>query len=743
MNTSSKRNNFKAFKQLDAKDCGPTCLRMVANYYGKSISLNTLRQKTGLGREGVNLFGICQAAENIGLRTKASKTSIDKLISERPLPCILHWKQNHFVVLYKIKRKIFYIADPETGKYPLTQSEFEKAWCIFSTPETKVGVSLFLDPTTSFYQNQDEPSADNFTIASLYKYLLTHKKLIIQLVFSLILISIFQLLLPLLTAQVVDQGIKLHNIQLITLILTGQVLIYISQSLVTHLRNWTLIHISTRLNLNILSEFIAKIISLPVTFFESRLTGDILRRIDDHKRIETLLTGTSINTLFSAFNILLLSTVLLFYNQTIFIIFLVSTIVYISWLLLFLKKRRKLDFRNFTLQSKSHNQAIELIKGMSEIKLSGSEIKKRWEWEETQFGLFRLEYSSLRLNLLQDVGTFLISQSKNLSIVLISAIAVMNDQITIGAMLAIQVIVGELNSPVQQLVTLVQQLQDAKIAIERMNDLYSLPSESLNTGKTIDPMSVQKDIYVNNISFSYPGAGNKPVISNLTFKIPAGKTTAIVGASGSGKSTILKLLINFYEPTTGDIKLGDVALNKLEKQNWRKKCGAVLHDGFIFSDTVAGNIAIGEEDPNVDRLSISINIANLQDLIDALPFGLNTKIGDEGIGISQGQKQRILIARAVYKNPNFIFFDEATNALDANNETTISQNLQEFFRGKTVVIVAHRLSTVKNADNIIVLKNGTITEQGTHLQLLSRKSAYYELVHKQLEKNHELIQYSK
>lgn len=724
---------FPFYKQQDAMDCGPSCLRMISKFYGKHYSLRKLRQEAGIGKDGVSLLGISEAAESIGFRSKATRISMEKISAEKPIPCILHWEQRHFVVLYKIRRNSFYISDPAKGKVIYNRREFAKSWCYMNTPDSKMGIGLFLEPTTTFFKNQEE-TEQRVSMKLLYNYLFGYRTLLLQLLFGLLAGSILQLILPFLTQSIVDIGISSRSLNFISLVLIGQLFLMAGQTIVGFIRNWITLHIGTRVNLSILSDFVIKIMKLPPTFFESRLTGDILQRIGDHKRIENFLTGSTLNILLSVFNIVALSVLLIFYDTRIFLIFLSASALYIGWITLFLKKRRELDGRNFHLASRSHNQVIQLIRGMLDIKLSGSERFKRWEWEDTQAGLFRLEIKGLSLSQYQESGAFLINQVKNVFIIFLSARAVMNGQMSFGAMLAIQIIIGELNGPIQQLVILILAIQDAKISLERLNDVYSMDDESKAETHRFDSLPTAKDLYLDNVSFCYPGAGNLPVFSDLNIIIPSGKKTAIVGSSGSGKTTLLKLLLNFYQATQGEIKVGDIRLDNIKQKLWRSKCGAVLQDGFIFSDTIAGNIAVGEERIDMERLREAIRISNLEQFIDTLPLGLHTKIGDEGNGLSQGQRQRILIARAVYKDPDYILFDEATNSLDANNEAQIVRNLETFFEGRTVVIVAHRLSTIRDADQIIVLEKGKVAEIGNHHELLSRQGIYYELVKRQLEK---------
>ncbi len=712
-------------------DCGPTCLRMIARHYGKNFSLQRLREISGINREGVSLLGISEAAEKIGFRTTGIKLSLSQ-IKEVEFPMILHWDQNHFVVLYKIKRNKFFVADPAKGLIEYTETEFSKHWLSTTSGGESEGVLLTLSPSPDFY-TQDGDKNDGLDFSYLLKYLYRYKQLVIQLFVGLGVGSLLQLILPFLTQSVVDIGINTRNLNFIYIILIAQTMLFIGRMSVDFIRSWILLHISTRINISILTDFLIKLMKLPMGYFDTKMTGDILQRMNDQKRIESFLTGSTLSVIFSMFNLVIFAVVLAYYNINIFIIFVVSSILYSLWVVFFLKRRRELDFKRFDISAKNQSSVVQLISGMQEIKLNNCEQQKRWEWERIQAGLFRFNVKSLALGQYQQAGTFFINEGKNILITFLVAKSVIDGQLTLGAMMAVQYIIGQLNSPIEQMLGFVQQLQDAKISLERLNEIREMDDEEPLDKTFIRELPEDKSINIENLSFTYPGAGNEPVLSKIDLSIPAGKTTAIVGMSGSGKTTILKLLLRFYEPQKGDIKIGNSYLNQVSFRYWRGLCGVVMQDGFIFSDSIAKNIAVGDEYPNMAKLKHAINVANINDFVESLPLGLNTKIGSEGNGISQGQKQRILIARAVYKDPEYIFFDEATNALDANNEKVIMENLESFFKGRTVVVVAHRLSTVKNADNIIVLDKGAIIEQGTHAELTQSKGEYYQLVKNQLE----------
>ncbi|MCX2485016.1 peptidase domain-containing ABC transporter [Pedobacter sp. MR2016-24] len=729
--------SFPNYHQFDQMDCGPTCLRIIAKYYGKNFSLERLRNISGINREGVSLLGISEAAEKIGFRTTGLKLGISEIV-KIDLPCVLHWRNNHFVVLYKISKRsdrnkrTFYISDPDKGLLKYTQVEFSKCWRNNFTYNNEEGIVLSLSPGPEFYaENEDDSKEMEFSY--LFSYLFKYKKLLIQLILSLGVGSVLQLILPFLTQSIVDVGINTRSLNFIYIILIAQTMLLFGRMSVDFIRSWILLHITTRLNISILTDFLIKLMKLPVSFFDTKMTGDIMQRMTDQSRIQNFLTGSSLITIFSLSNLLIFGFVLAYYNATVFIIFLASTGLYMSWIFIFLRKRREIDFRRFDVASENQSSIVELINGMQEIKLNNCERQKRWEWERIQASLFKFNVKSLALGQYQQFGTFFINEGKNILITFIVAKLVIDGELTLGAMMAIQYIVGQLNSPIEQLLGFLQQFQDAKISLERLNEIHKLKDEEPAYGKFIQELPFEKHITLQNINFSYPGAGNDSVLRNINLHIPEGKTTAIVGMSGSGKTTILKLLLRFYDPQKGEIKIGSTQLNQIGYRYWRSKCGIVMQDGFIFSDTIAKNIAVGDEYPNMSKLYNAIKVANIHDYINELPQGLGTKIGSSGNGISQGQRQRILIARAVYKNPDFMFFDEATNSLDANNEKVIMENLTSFFKGRTVVVVAHRLSTVRNADNIIVLDKGEIIEHGPHQQLVTANGVYYNLVKNQLE----------
>lgn len=720
---------FPIYKQPDQMDCGPTCLRMVAKHYGRNFTVQTLRKLCEINREGVSLLGISDAAEKIGFRSLGVKLNITQL-KEAELPCILHWRQNHFVVLYKIKNHKYYLADPASGLVSLSETDFARNW--LNDEEKVEGIALLLAPTPQFYEQDDEKGTE-VSWSFLFRYLIAYRKLVVQLLFGLGIGSLLQLITPFLTQSIVDIGINTRNLNFIYIILIAQIALIIGRVSVEFIRSWILLHISTRINISILTDFLIKLMKLPMSFFDTKMTGDIMQRMSDQRNIQSFLTGSTLTTIFSMFNLVVFSVVLAYYNIGVFFVFAVSSALYIIWIVLFLKRRRALNYKSFEVSAKNQSSIVQLIGGMQEIKLNNCEQQKRWEWEHIQARLFKFSVKSLALSQYQQGGATFINEGKNILITFLSAQAVINGNLTLGAMVAVQYIVGQLSSPIEQLLGFMQGFQDAKISLERLNEIHQMEDEEPVNREWNHNLPENKSLDIKSLTFRYPGAGNEPVLENIDLKIPEGKTTAIVGMSGSGKTTILKLLLRFYEPQKGEIMVGEQSLHNIGFKTWRGQCGVVMQDGFIFSDSIERNIAVGDDYPDKKKLAHAIKVANIQDFIDNLPLGLNTKIGAEGNGISQGQRQRMLIARAVYKNPQYIFFDEATNALDANNERVIMDNLAEFFKGRTVIIVAHRLSTVSNADNIILLDKGRIIEQGTHHELTALKGDYYKLVKNQLE----------
>ena len=723
---------FPFYQQFDAMDCGPSCLRMVAKYYGKHFTTESLREKSYITREGVSLLGISDAAESIGMRSMGVKITFEQLKKEAPLPCVAHWGQEHFVVVYKIQKGKVYVADPAFGRLEYSEKEFKEKWISTVSGGEEKGVCLLLQPTPEFYQEADE-KVKRTGFQFVLNYLKPYRKLVIQLLLGFLLGSLIQLVLPFLTQSVVDIGINNQDIGFIYLVLIAQLVLFISRMSVEFIRSWILLHISTRINISIISDFLIKLMKLPLGFFDSKMIGDILQRIEDHDRIERFLTAQSIGILFSVFSLVIFAIVLAIYSWTIFIIFVIGSALYFVWIYVFMNRRRELDYKRFTKLSENQSKLIQIINGMQEIKLNNYEKEKRWEWERVQAGLFKVSVKSLALQQYQDAGSVFINETKNILIIIISATAVVKGELTLGMMLAIQYIIGQLNSPLRQLIQFMHNAQDAKISLERLAEIHDKKDEADADASYVKSLPVNKSITISNLVFQYEGPRSPKVLNNINLDIPENKTTAIVGTSGSGKTTLIKLLLGFYPPVEGDIKIGGTRLANFSPKMWRNNCGVVMQDGFIFSDSIAKNIVVNDDVVDKERMLNAVKMANIQDYIESLPLSYNTKIGQEGVGLSQGQKQRILIARAIYKSPEYLFFDEATNALDANNERMIMENMEKVTAGKTVVVVAHRLSTVKNADQIVVLEAAEIVEKGTHDELIRKKGKYFELVKNQLE----------
>jgi len=711
---------------------------MIARYYGKHYSLETLRQQSFITREGVSMLGISDAAEYIGFRTTGVMISFEQLVEEAPLPFIVHWKQNHFVVVYDIKKDKkkghrIYVADPALGLTKYDEADFKKCWLSTKKENEEKGAVLLLQPGPEFLNRDDEKENRNRSLRYFLWYLTPYKSQLGQLILGMLVISILQLIFPFLTQSLVDIGIRDGNLSFITLILIAQLVIFVARLSVEFIRSWIMLHMNTRINIALISDFLAKLMKLPLRYFDTKMTGDIMQRIGDHGRIESFLTGSSISTLFSFVNFFIFAFVLAYYNLIILGIFLVGNTLYVIWILLFMKYRRELDHRRFAQSAGEQSNIIQLITGMQEIKLNNCEKQKRWQWERIQVKLFKISIKGMALEQIQQVGSVFFSQTTNIIVSFIAAKAVVEGQMTLGMMMAITYIIGQLSAPVEQFVGFARSFQDAKISLERLNEVHGKEDEEDTILNKLTVLPERKDITLENLSFSYDGADRDYVLDNISLVVPHQKVTAIIGASGSGKTTLIKLLLGFYEPNKGTIKVGETPLNFINPHLWRSKTGSVMQDGFIFSESIAQNIAVGDDHPDIEKLRHAVTVANIRDFIDSLPMGYNTKIGMEGNGISQGQRQRMLIARAVYKNPEFIFLDEATNALDANNEKEIMKHLHEFYKGRTVIVVAHRLSTVRDADKIVVLDEGKVAEEGTHEELTRLRGKYYELVKNQLE----------
>ena len=785
---------FPTYIQADSKDCGPTCLKIISKHYGKVLNIQTLRNLSETTREGSNLLNVSDAAEKIGFRSLGVKLDLARL-QEVPLPCVLHWNNDHYVVLYKCpltpeggilkclfkENTNYLISDPAIGLIEYTQEEFLKFWIGNNATETtEEGIALLLEPTPKFYQSEFEEESNNvFGFGLLFKYILPYKSFIIQLSIGLLAGSLLQLVFPFLTQSVVDVGIQNQNISFVYMVLMAQLFLFFGRTALELIRSWILLHLSARINISLISDFFIKLMNLPISFFDVRMTGDIMQRINDHHRIERILTTSSLDVLFSLINMVIMGGVLAYYNLKIFAVFFLGSVMYFVWVTLFLKRRAKLDYKRFAEVSQEQSKVIELINGMQEIKLHNAEKQKRWGWEFIQARLFKVSIKGMVLEQTQTIGSNFINELKNIIIIFLSAKLVIDGQITLGMMMAISSIVGNLNGPIVQLINFIREAQDAKISLARLSEIHEKEDEVQNDDEKTNDIPENADLVLKDVSFRYIGS-DVNVLDNLNLIIPSNKITAIVGTSGSGKTTLMKLLLKFYEPNSGEIcltpsrllsglkkergaesqksdvnefsydisqnnidnnwssvsapsPLGNVGLGKISQKPWRNHIGSVMQEGYIFSDTIANNIAIGVDIIDKERLLYAADVANIKDFIEEYPLGFNTKIGMEGVGMSTGQKQRLLIARAVYKNPEMLFFDEATSALDANNEKEIMRKLDIFFKNKTVVVIAHRLSTVMNADQIVVLEKGKIIEIGNHESLVAKKGSYFELVRNQLQ----------
>jgi ATP-binding cassette subfamily B protein len=705
---------------------------MIAKFYGKSYSLHTLREKSYLSRDGVSMMGISEAAESIGFRTMGVSLTPEKLFSSAPLPLVVHWQQKHFVVIYKVTRDKVFVADPAFGLVKYGKAEFLKNWISVQEDGEKKGLALLLETTPDFYAEEGEV-VDKSSFRFLLSYLKPHRKYIIQLILGMLLGSILQLIFPFLTQSIVDVGINNNDINFIYLILIAQLVLFISRMSVDFIRGWILLHLSTRMNISLISDFLIKLMKLPLGFFDIKLIGDILQRIGDHRRIEHFLTTSSLNIMFSLFNLVIFGIVLAIYSWKILLLFVFGSFLYFLWLSIFMRKRRELDFKRFSNLADNQSKLIQLIYGVQDIKLYHAERQKRWEWENIQGSLFKVNIKSLALTQYQEAGGVFINETKNILITFLAATSVIHGDMTLGMMLAVSYILGQLNSPIEQMINFMHVTQDAKISMERLGEIHKEENEEKEDFGDMIMMPESKTLDIKNLSFQYEGPHSRKVLDGVKLKILADNVTAIVGVSGSGKTTLVKLLLAFYPPVEGEIRVGDTNLQSLSQQIWRRRFGVVMQDGYIFADTIARNISLGDEYVDPDRLLEAVKMANIKDYIESLPAGYNTRVGTGGQSLSGGEKQRILIARAIYKQPEFLFMDEGTSSLDAENEKVIIDNLQDFFRGRTVVVVAHRLSTVKNADQIVVLDKGRIAEIGKHDGLISKKGKYYELVKNQLE----------
>ncbi len=737
MNFFNKKT-FPFYKQIDQFDCGPACLKMISKYFGRNFSPEHLRHICNITPDGITIKSLMNGAEALGFQTVPASINYKVLEEEAPLPCIAYWRDRHFLVVYKVEKNKVYVADPSHGLIQYKKQEFIEAWQNSNKAnDESEGIVVLLEPTAEFHNKENTDFSKG--LKGIIPYLTNYRKYILQVFIGLIAGSVIQLILPFITQKLVDKGINLGNLHFVYVLLIAQLVLFLSSVFLTVIRSWLLLYVGARVNMLIASDYLVKLLNKAVSFFDSKTPGDILQRINESSRIENFLVSVPIN-LFSYMNALIFLFVLAYYSMTIFIIFLIGISLYTFWIWLFMKKRAELDFKRFDASAGLNSQLIQIVNGIQEVKVNGSEKRHIRSWEKVRVRYFKSSISSLTLSQLQSVGGDIINELKNIFITFTAAVLVMDGKITLGGMLAIQYIIGQVNGPLLSLVGFFVTIQDAKLSMERFNDIdFVTPEEKVLGDDTLIKLPEEAfDINIKDLNFSYVNDQNQLVLKNINFTIPKGKITAIVGDSGSGKTTLLKLLLKLYLPTNGEILIGDYNLKHISSKSWRASCGTVMQDGFIFSDTISQNIteSASEDAIDVERLLKSVKLANIEELINTLPSGFNSSIGAAGSSgrtLSGGQRQRLLIARAVYKNPRFLFFDEATSALDANNERIIVNNLTEFYKGKTVVIIAHRLSTVRDADQIIVLEKGEIKEMGKHEDLIEKKGSYYTLIKNQLE----------
>lgn len=728
---------FPHYNQYDTADCGPACLRMIARYYGMEYSAEMLRRHCYISREGVSMLGISEAAEYIGFETAAVKITFKQLSEEGVFPCILHWNQKHFVVCYGIEKCRYggykiHISDPASQRLTYTKDEFERCWIGPNNGNDCYGVALMLEPGEKFGKVPEERKKNGLCIRSFWGYLTPYRSMIGQLMLAMLVGSLIQLVLPFLSQAMVDQGINGCDMDIITMILMAQLFFFMSTLSIDYIRSWITLHMNTRIDISLIADFLVKLTAMPLQFFDSRMTGDILQRIGDHGRIKNFLLGNSIRIVFSLVNFLVYLCILAYYNMTVLGIFVAGNALYVAWVSFFMRYRRELDIKRFSQSAIEQSKMIQLVQGMQDIKLNNCEQQKRWEWERIQVQLFKIGLDGLRIEQIQQSGSVFFTQTTHILIYYIAARAVVEGGMTLGMMMSLSYIIGQVSAPISEFIGFARGFQDAKISLERLNEVHSQDDEETGIEVKRTELPYDRDIEIEHLSFSYNGSEQELALKDISLHIPAHKVTAIVGESGCGKTTLVKLLQGFYDPTRGSIRVGGTALSDINPHVWRASTGSVMQDSFIFSDSIADNIAVNAEESDRERIKYAGRIARIDDFVASLPLGYDTVIGMEGKGISQGQRQRILIARAVYKNPEYIFLDEATNSLDAINEAAIMDNLQKFYEGRTVVISAHRLSTIREADQIVVMEKGEIVERGKHQELLERKGVYYELIRNQI-----------
>lgn len=722
-------NRFPVEYQMDSQDCGPACLKIIAKHFGKFYSLQSLRDKCGITKEGVSLLDLSTGAESIGLRTLAIKCTIDDVVNSVPFPAIIFWKDSHFVVVYHANKKYIWVSDPAKGCIKYTHEEFKKGWY---QKGAKQGVLLAIEPTAEFKDSKAEREQRKNTFSSILKYFTPYQRNFTLIFVIMLLVTALQGMLPFISKAVIDVGIKTSDVNFINMVLIGNISILLSVMIFNVIRDWILMHITARVNIALISDYLIKLMKLPVTFFENKLLGDILQRAQDHERIRSFIMNNSLSLIFSILTFVVFSIILLIYNAIIFYIFISGSILYAGWVLLFLNIRKKMDWEYFELLSKNQSYWVETVSSIQDIKIYNYEKHRRWKWEEIQARLYHVNKRVLAITNAQNLGAQFIESIKNMGIVFFCATAVIKGEITFGVMISTQFIIGMLNGPLVQFINFIVSAQYAKISFLRINEIKQLEDEEelLSVGSTTI-LPENKSLILDNVNFQY--TANSPlVLHNIYLHIPENKVTAIVGGSGCGKSTLLKLLVRLYKPSYGDIKMDKMNVNAINLRQWRSMCGVVMQDGKIFSDTILNNIVLDDEHIDYEQLRKVCRIAQIEDEINAMPKGFETNIGENGRGLSGGQKQRLLIARALYRNPQYLFLDEATNALDTINEKKIVEALNNAFLQRTVIVVAHRLSTIRNADQIVVLDKGYIVEVGNHDSLMERKGHYFQMIASQM-----------
>ncbi len=728
--------HFPHYQQINAFDCGPTSLRMIAKYYGIDYSTEMLRRHCHVSRRGVNMLGVSECAQYIGFDTVGVKMTFEQLAEEGVFPCILHWNQNHFVVCYGIEKNDnkykIHISDPASQRLTYTREEFERCWIGSNADKDSYGMALMLEPGDDFGKIEDEYRKNSRSMLSFAKYFTPYRSMIGQLVLAMLVGSVIQMVLPFLSQAMVDRGINGRNLNIITLILFAQLGFFIATLSIDYIRSWIMLHMNSRIDIQLIADFLIKLTAMPLQFFDSRMTGDILQRIGDHGRIKNFLLSNSMRIIFSLINFVVYLAILAYYNVLVLAIFVIGNALYVVWISFFMRYRRELDIKRFNQSAMEQSKMIQLVQGMQDIKLNNCERQKRWEWERIQVRLFQIGLKGLRIGQIQQSGSVFFTQTTHILIYYIAAKSVVEGSMTLGMMMSLTYIIGQVSAPISEFIGFAQSFQDAKISLERLNEIHSQDDEETNIDKKLSSLPIENDIVIKDLSFSYTGSERELALKNISLSIPAHKVTAIVGESGCGKTTLIKLLQGFYEPTHGSIKVGGIMLSDINPHTWRAATGSVMQDSFIFSDTIANNIAVNSDETDEEQMMNAAHMARIDDFVESLPMGYDTIIGMEGKGVSQGLRQRILIARAIYKNPKYIFLDEATNSLDATNEAKIMDNLRQFYEGRTVVISAHRLSTVRDADQIIVMNGGEIVERGNHDSLLKKRGQYYELVRHQI-----------